>query len=84
MNELSDAEKDRLNDYFVRIRYNDRPVTVPGCRPPGKHLEGDESFCTLASPSLLACIGGLTDQARSGGFQDHSGQVYTDELESRV
>ena len=31
----------------VRIRYNDRPITVPGCQMLGHHLEGDESFCTL-------------------------------------
>ncbi|KAF2238331.1 phosphoglycerate mutase-like protein [Viridothelium virens] len=47
MTELSEAEKERLEGYFVRIRYNDRPMTVPGCKVSGKHLEGDESFCTL-------------------------------------
>ncbi|KAI0902468.1 phosphoglycerate mutase-like protein [Annulohypoxylon nitens] len=45
--ELSPTEKAKLQDYYVRIRYNDEVVTVPGCRAPGKHLEGDESFCTL-------------------------------------
>ncbi|RPA78662.1 phosphoglycerate mutase-like protein [Ascobolus immersus RN42] len=33
--------------YYVRLRYNDNPVVVKGCKPAGKHLEGDESFCTL-------------------------------------
>lgn len=47
--ELTEAEKSRLGGYYVRLRYNDRPVTVPGCRLAGKHLEGDESFCTLVS-----------------------------------
>lgn len=45
--ELSAAERAKLNSYYVRIRYNDQVVTVPGCKAPGKHLEGDESFCTL-------------------------------------
>ncbi|RSL38462.1 hypothetical protein CEP53_014852 [Fusarium sp. AF-6] len=45
--DLSDDEKKRLEGYYVRLRYNDRPVTVPGCKPAGKHFDGDESFCTL-------------------------------------
>lgn len=52
MAELKEEEKQRLQDYYVRIRYNDRPMVVPGCRPSGKHLEGDESFCTLVCRSL--------------------------------
>lgn len=47
--DLSAAEKSSLDGYYVRLRYNDRPMTVPGCKAPGKHLEGDESFCTLVS-----------------------------------
>ena len=35
---------------YIRMRYNDSPVVVPGCRLPGRHLAGDESFCTLVSP----------------------------------
>lgn len=38
---------------YVRIRYNDSPVIVPGCRPPGRSLEGDESFCTLVSRDCI-------------------------------
>jgi acid phosphatase len=45
--ELSDEEKLKLNGYYVRLRYNDKPVTIPGCALPGNHLDGDESFCTL-------------------------------------
>ncbi|KAJ8116173.1 hypothetical protein ONZ43_g4498 [Nemania bipapillata] len=45
--ELKPHEKAKLQDYYVRLRYNDEVVTVPGCRAPGKHLDGDESFCTL-------------------------------------
>ncbi|EFZ00971.1 histidine phosphatase superfamily (branch 2) [Metarhizium robertsii] len=45
--ELSERERKRLQGYYVRLRYNDRPVTIPGCKIAGKHLDGDESFCTL-------------------------------------
>jgi acid phosphatase len=45
--DLTEQEKERLKGYYVRLRYNDRPVTVPGCKSQGKHLDGDESFCTL-------------------------------------
>ncbi|KAI9823400.1 MAG: hypothetical protein M1826_007756 [Phylliscum demangeonii] len=49
MTELDESEQARLQGYFVRIRYNDRPMVVPGCRASGKHFEGDESFCTLTA-----------------------------------
>ncbi|SPO01053.1 related to lysophosphatidic acid phosphatase [Cephalotrichum gorgonifer] len=44
----SEMEK-ALGGWYVRVRYNDEPVVVPGCRAPGKHLDGDVSFCTLAA-----------------------------------
>ncbi|KAK0630610.1 histidine phosphatase superfamily [Bombardia bombarda] len=47
--ELTAKEIQKLDGYYVRLRYNDEPVTIPGCKAPGKHLEGDESFCTLAA-----------------------------------
>lgn len=47
--DLPASERSKLDGYYVRIRYNDKPVTVPGCRAPGKHLDGEESFCTLVS-----------------------------------
>ncbi|KAK4211946.1 histidine phosphatase superfamily [Rhypophila decipiens] len=46
---LSPEEKEGLDGYFVRVRYNDEVVTIPGCKKPGNHLQGDESFCTLAA-----------------------------------
>jgi acid phosphatase len=49
--ELSESEKSKLDGYFVRIRYNDKVMNVPGCKLPGAHLDGDESFCTLVSRS---------------------------------
>ena len=47
--ELTNGKKQKLAGYYVRIRYNDEVVSVPGCKPVGKHLDGDESFCTLVS-----------------------------------
>jgi acid phosphatase len=45
--ELSMNQKKSLAGYYVRLRYNDRPIVIQGCKAPGNHLEGDESFCTL-------------------------------------
>ncbi|UKZ81287.1 hypothetical protein TrVFT333_009059 [Trichoderma virens FT-333] len=47
--DLTPREKESLQGYFVRLRYNDSPVVIPGCKTPGNHLDGDESFCTLAA-----------------------------------
>ncbi|EMC92295.1 hypothetical protein BAUCODRAFT_284402 [Baudoinia panamericana UAMH 10762] len=46
---MSTPDRAKLDDHYVRIRYNDTPVTLPYCRSTGKHLDGDESFCTLAA-----------------------------------
>ncbi|KAL8933692.1 MAG: hypothetical protein Q9216_006252 [Gyalolechia sp. 2 TL-2023] len=54
MQDLSEEERAKLQGYYVRVRYNDHPMTVPGCRLPGKHLEGDESFCTLVRSDMPA------------------------------
>lgn len=47
--QLPESEKAKLDGHYVRLRYNDKVMTVPGCKPNGKHLDGDESFCTLAA-----------------------------------
>ncbi|KAL1893858.1 hypothetical protein Cpir12675_003926 [Ceratocystis pirilliformis] len=47
--QLVGAQRKVLDGYFVRLRYNDRSVVVPGCKAPNKHFPGDESFCTLAA-----------------------------------
>ncbi|KAI9741786.1 MAG: hypothetical protein M1834_000172 [Cirrosporium novae-zelandiae] len=47
LSELTPAERAQLDGYYVRLRYNDRVITIPGCRKNGNHVEGDESFCTL-------------------------------------
>ncbi|KAG9242326.1 histidine acid phosphatase-like protein [Calycina marina] len=46
---LSEAEKSKLDGYYVRLRYNDRVMEIPGCKPAGKHFEGETSFCTLGA-----------------------------------
>lgn len=45
--ELTQAQRDELQGYYVRIRYNDKIMQVPGCKADGKHLDGDTTFCTL-------------------------------------
>lgn len=47
--ELNDHERKQLEGYFVRVRYNDDIMTIPGCSEPGRHLDGDKSLCTLVS-----------------------------------
>jgi acid phosphatase len=49
LTELSQAQRDELKDYYVRVRYNDKIMQVPGCKAAGKHLDGDTTFCTLVS-----------------------------------
>jgi acid phosphatase len=40
--------RDTLRKHYVRIRYNDRPVRIPGCAAKAEnHLPGDDTFCTL-------------------------------------
>ncbi|KAL6871937.1 histidine phosphatase superfamily [Trichoderma novae-zelandiae] len=46
---LTPAEKQALEGYYVRLRYNDEPVAIPGCGARGNHFPGHESFCTLAA-----------------------------------
>lgn len=50
-NSLDTSSKELLRTHYVRIRYNDAPVALPGCRARGRHLDeargGDASFCTL-------------------------------------
>lgn len=36
--------------WYVRMRYNDKPVIISACKKPGNHLEGDETFCTMVCP----------------------------------
>ena len=56
INQLDSVERAKLDNFYVRVRYNDQPITIPGCKPLGKHLEGDDSFCTLVR-KILSQIG---------------------------
>ena len=47
--DLKPEQKDRMDGYFVRVRYNDRVMKLPGCAAAGQHLSGNESFCTFVS-----------------------------------
>lgn len=45
---LPEETRDTLRKHYVRIRYNDRPVRIPGCAAKAEnHLPGDDTFCTL-------------------------------------
>ncbi|KAJ6118145.1 Histidine phosphatase superfamily clade-2 [Penicillium samsonianum] len=45
---FSEGARESLQKHYVRIRYNDQPVRIPGCAAkPENHLPGDETFCTL-------------------------------------
>ncbi|KAG5439523.1 hypothetical protein PCANB_002098 [Pneumocystis canis] len=33
--------------WYIRLRYNDTPLVIPGCKKKGNHLKGNESFCTF-------------------------------------
>ena len=45
--DLTSAERTLLRSHYVRLRYNSEVAVMPGCSKSGRHLEGDESFCTL-------------------------------------
>jgi acid phosphatase len=40
---------DEEKGWYVRLRYNERPVVVKACKKEGNHLDGDESFCTMTA-----------------------------------
>lgn len=48
LGDLPEAARQKLRTHYVRIRYNDTPVRLPGCAAKTQnHLPGDETFCTL-------------------------------------
>lgn len=47
--QLSDEQKARLSQYYIRMRYGNQSLVVPGCQEPGRNWNEDESFCTLVS-----------------------------------
>lgn len=44
---LTSSEQQKLSGYYVRLRYNDKVMSVPACKAQGMHFEGDDSLCTL-------------------------------------
>ena len=42
--------------WYVRLRYNDRVVTLPGCQPASNHLEGHKDFCTFVCYPLIVAF----------------------------
>ncbi|KAJ9616434.1 hypothetical protein H2200_000152 [Cladophialophora chaetospira] len=51
---LSDAQKQRLEGYYVRIRYNDKVMQIPACAKQGNHYGDDESLCTFEAFKRVA------------------------------
>jgi acid phosphatase len=48
LDSFSESDRKVLRSHYVRIRYNDRPMRIPGCAAkPTSHLPGDDTFCTL-------------------------------------
>jgi len=40
---------DTFSEHYVRMRYQNRNLTLPVCAEVGKHLPGSPEFCTLAA-----------------------------------
>lgn len=49
LKELPSSDRTALSPYYVRLRYNDKIMTVPACKVPGNHFGDDESMCTLSA-----------------------------------
>ena len=47
LSSLTPSQRASLDNYYVRIRYNDKIMQIPACQAAGKHFEGDTSLCTL-------------------------------------
>jgi acid phosphatase len=48
LDSFPESAKRGLRNHYVRIRYNDDPVRIPGCAAKEtNHLPGDDTFCTL-------------------------------------
>lgn len=45
--DFKQSDRSKIQGYYVRLRYNDEIMSIPGCTKLGNHLDGDESFCTL-------------------------------------
>ena len=60
MEALTEEERKRIKGYYVRLRYNDEPMKIPGCKPRENHWRDDEGLCTLVSASRPSLHGFLT------------------------
>lgn len=48
LSSLPEQKREPLRKHYVRIRFNDRAVRIPGCASKAEnHLPGDDTFCTL-------------------------------------
>ena len=47
LSELTSSQREELQGYYVRVRYNDKIMQIPRVQSSGEHLEGDTRFCTL-------------------------------------
>ncbi|KAF4305998.1 acid phosphatase [Botryosphaeria dothidea] len=72
MEELSEQQKESLKDYYVRVRYNDKIMQVPGCKAEGKHLDGDTTFCTLEA--FKSIVDKYTPESWKGACGSNLGQ----------
>lgn len=55
LSSLPPSARETLRNHYVRIRYNDQPMRIPGCAAnPTNHLPGDETFCTLEAFKEIA------------------------------
>lgn len=78
---LTTEEVQELDEYFVRVRYNDRIMTIPGCRAEGKHFDGDASLCTLVSLACpFPCTRDASTDIHSVNTSRHSSLSWTSSL----
>jgi acid phosphatase len=55
LSDMPESTRNQLRQYYVRVRYNDRPMRIPGCvARTSNHLPGDDSFCTLEAFKEIA------------------------------
>jgi acid phosphatase len=54
LSSMSDHDRRQIDNHYVRIRYNDKPIMLPYCQQAGKHLPADKSFCTLKAFKEMA------------------------------
>ncbi|KAH8923448.1 phosphoglycerate mutase-like protein [Atractiella rhizophila] len=65
-------------EYFVRVRFNSKPLKIPACQPNGKHLEGSQGYvCTFEAFKEAIKDVVMTaeewEKACSGGVGGHRG-----------